>query len=240
MPIRIFPSILLAAIITEVLTGCTTPPGPLETSVSLTIGQDDAFYVPPSLEATAAQFFRPKTGPTKKGSLLVDIDRDTLSPGSKTPYSQTHSMQTRLSGRAELPLGRHISLNGGLTLAKGSSKYLLPTGAGVLIDPITVTFQTTSAELEAGLAWRFNATDRLSARFELGGGGSIARTRTHIASALLDVENTSNSKAGFIYTGVGVRLGQGSPRRPALSLNSRVKYYPRMGVSFQTGVSLEY
>lgn len=240
MLIRIFRSLFSSVLITGVLFGCTAPPDPLKTSVSLTVGQDDAFFIPPSLEATAEQFFRPKTGAAKTGSLFVDIDGDTLSHGSKTPYSQSHSLQTRLSGRAELPLGRHVSLDGGVTLAKGKSKYLLPVGAGVLIDPITIKFQTTSAELEAGFSWRFDATDRLSTRFELGGGGSVARTRTHITSALLDVENTSNSKAGFIYTGVGVRLGQGSPHNPALSLNSRVKYYPRMGVSFQTGVSLEY
>jgi len=233
---RLILSFCIIGLITGLLAGCSPASGPLKTSLSLGIGQADAYYISPALEATAAQFFGPSTG----NGGLVDIDKDTLSSSSSTPYRKTHTYQLRLTGQAELPLGTYLSLTGGLTLAKGRSRYLLPKGAGVLSDPITIRFDTTTAEVETGLAWQFNKIGRLATKLELGGGASFGRTRTAINSALLNVHNTSSSRAGFIYTGIGLRLGKLRAKHPSLNLNTRVKYYPSLGVSMQTGLSLKY
>ena len=161
---RSFPAIISGIAVVGVLASCTLAPKPLKTSLTLDIGQDDTYYIPPALDATAAQFFNVSGGTGN----AIDIDGDTLSSSSDTPYSRTQTQQLRLGARAELPLSPHLSLSGAMTLAKGKSRYLLPNGAGILSDPITIRFDTTTVELETGLIWQTGTHKRINTQVELG------------------------------------------------------------------------
>lgn len=200
------------------------------------------FFIPSALQATAEQFFTPATGPAtgpaRAGGLVADIDEDTLSPDSSTPYSRKRSRQIRLGAQLEQPLGGALSLHAGASLFYGKSRYLLPEGAGILKDPTTIRFASHGIELETGVIRDKRHSQRLSSRFGMGLGGSVTRTRTRINSALLDVENRSSTSAGFIYTDVGLGLHSASSNTDrALQLRTRLKYYPDAGLSLQTGVS---
>lgn len=227
------------------LLGCGAAPPPKH-SFTLGYGQDDMFFIPSALQSTAEQFFTPSPKPAAQsapapptaGGLVVDIDEDTLSPDSDTPYSLKKSRQIRLGAQVEQPLGGALSLHAGATLFYGKSRYLLPEGAGILKDPTTIRFASHGVELETGVIWDKRHSQRVSSRFGMGLGRSMARTRTQINSALLDVENRSSSSAGFIYTDVGLGLHSGSRKTDrALRLRTRLKYYPDAGLSLQSGVS---
>ncbi|WP_069301160.1 hypothetical protein [Neptunicoccus sediminis] len=227
------------------LTACGAAPPPKH-SFTLGYGQDDMFFIPSALQATAEQFFTPTpksvarsaAAPPAAGGLVVDIGEDTLSPDSGTPYSAKKSRQIRLGAQVEQPLGGALSLHAGASLFYGKSRYVLPEGAGILKDPTTIRFTSHGGELETGVIWNKRHSQRLSSRFGMGLGRSVARTRTQINSALLDVENRSSSSAGFIYTDVGLGLHSPSPKTDrALQMRTRLKYYPDRGLSLQSGVS---
>ncbi len=128
--------------------------------------------------------------------------------------------------------------SGSATISRGHSRYLLPQGAGVLVDPITVRFATTGAELEAGLAWQTGT--RIRSRIEIGLGSNLTRSRTQITSAVRDVTNRSTQRTDCVYTSVRLSLRPKQAGHPELRLESRAKYAPDAGVSIQTGLALAY
>ncbi|GGA29109.1 hypothetical protein [Neptunicoccus cionae] len=230
------------------LSGCGTAP-PSKPSFTLGYGQDDMFFIPSALQATAEQFFTPSpktaartaTAPPAADGLVVDIDEDTLSPDSDTPYHRKKSRQIRLGAQVEQPLGGALSLHAGASLFYGKSRYVLPEGAGILKDPTTIRFASHGVELETGVAWRKRHSHFVSSLFGMGFGGTVAQTRTQINSALLNVENRSSTSAGFIYTDVGLGLHNASPKpNRALKLRTRLKYYPDAGLSLQSGIAAEF
>lgn len=234
----------LAALILTLtfLTACTAGKAPPQTSFSVGYGQDDMFFIPTALQATADAFFTPaaSTSTAAAGGGSVDIDKDTLSPNSNTAYQSEHSRQLRLGARLEQPLGGHFSLGAGAALTYGKSRYLLPKGAGILKDPITIRFTSRGLELDTGLIWQKQHSRRVSSRYEMGIGGSVAQTRTQIDSALLDIESRSTHSAGFIYTDIGLGLHPKSDTPPSLRLRTRLKYYPDIGLSLQTSLSTAF
>ena len=131
-----------------------------------------------------------------------------------------------------------MALVGGISLSRGASRYFLPEGAGVLKDPITIRFDTTGLEVDAGLA--VFTGRRIESRVDFGIGGSLTGTRTRINSALLDVTNNSTYLGGFIYTGIQLALRPTRPDQPELQLKARIKYYPDAGVSIRSGLAVAF
>ena len=227
------------------MAACTAGTAPIGHSFSVGYGQDDLFFIPDALQTTADAFFTPApssthAGPPAAGGLAVDIDKDTLSPNSGTPYQTQHSRQLRLGARLEQPLGGNFALGVGAALTYGKSRYLLPEGAGILADPITIRFASQGVELDTGLIWHKQHSRRVSSRYEMGVGGSLTRTRTRIESALLDVDSTATQSAGFIYTDVGLGLHPKSDSLPSVQLRTRLKAYPDIGLSLQTSLSTAF
>lgn len=227
------------------LVACMAGTAPPKHSFSIGYGQDDLFFIPDALQTTADAFFTPApsripAGPPAAGGLAVDIDKDTLSPNSGTPYQTEQSRQLRVGARLEQPLGGNFALGVGAALTYGKSRYLLPEGAGILTDPITIRFASQGIELDTGLIWRKQHSRRVSSRYEMGVGGSLTRTRTQIESALLDVDSTATQSAGFLYTDVGLGLHPKSDSLPSVQLRTRLKAYPNIGLSLQTSLSTAF
>jgi hypothetical protein len=239
----------IAAILTLIgsVTGCSTFDDQLRPEFSVSYSKDDIYNIPSSLDATATQFFsaapsgrviRAGQSASASGGFVVDIDKDTLSADSDTVYAEQASSKLQLRAGVERALGDHAALVGGVSLSRGASRYFLPDGAGVLVDPITINFDTTGIEVDAGLA--VFTGRRIESRFDIGIGGSLTDTRTRITSALLNVTNKSTYSAGFIYTGVQLAVRPANPGQPKLQLNARVKYYPDAGVSVRSAIALAF
>ncbi len=227
--------------------GCSTFDEQLRPEFSVSYSKDDIYNIPSSLDATAAQFFsaapsgraaRATQTASASGGFVVDIDKDTLSANSDTVYTEQASNKLQLRAGVERALGDHVALVGGVSLSRGASRYFLPDGAGVLVDPITINFDTTGLEIDAGLA--LFTGRRVESRFDIGIGGTLTDTRTRITSALLNVTNKNTYSAGFIYTGVQLALRPTNPGQPELQLNARVKYYPDAGVSIRSAIALAF
>lgn len=214
--------------------GCSGP------QVSLELAQNDEFFIPDALETAGRRFFGARRGVAAEGGLLSGIGRDTLSSGSSTAYARTRSRSIGIGAGVQKPLARNLSLVGRTQLSHGHSRYHLPEGAGVLIDPITVRFSGVALDASGGLAVHSDLARAWGLRAELGGGVSAARVRTRIASALLDVTSRSTTRAGYVYLGLGAHLRPEAPGAPVIRLEGRVRYYPAEGVSPQAGIRLEF
>jgi len=222
------------------LAGCDALSIPQDMALSLQVGQDGTQFIAPALEATAEQFFRPGGGSATPGTVLVDIDKNTLSANSKTPYRNVRSRQIALAARLDHPLGKNLSFRGALALTQGNSRFVLPQGAGVLRDPITIRFSTQSVEIETGLVLTVARQAPVETQLEFGIGGKLARTRTHIGSALLNVQNISTSQTGFAFAGISLKLSPEAIADHPARLVSRVKISPTKAVSLQTGLSVDF
>lgn len=238
------PGLLLVGVLA--LAGCGTS--------SLHLSQDDGFYTGPALRSTARAFFQPAPGPNPNlaypnpasgqnhGAMgpLVNINEDTLSDDNDAAYRRVQSYQLRARQRFSQPLGRGLALGAAVQLSQGHSRYELPQGAGVLVDPIAISFDTTALELSTGLGFEPRSRGRLGAQVELGVGGVLFHTRTRISSALLDVRHNATGRLGFGYASFGVTLAPRQGNAPTIALNSRVAYYPQGGVSVRSGLGLDF
>lgn len=227
---------LSALALTAGLAGCSGGHAP---TLTLEAAQTDEFFIPDALETAGRQFFGARRGPAAApGGLLNGIGRDTLTSGSGTPYARTMTRSLALGLAAERPLGRNLSLVGRVQAARGQSRYSLPQGAGVLVDPITVRFSGVALDAGGGLALHTARTRRWGAQAEVGAGVAAARVKTQISSALLDVRSRSTTRAGYVYVGFGARY---TPERgPAVHLGGRVKYYPTEGAAPQAVLRLMF
>ncbi len=217
-----------------ILAGCAQAPPRL----TLEAAQNDEFFVPDALEAAGRRFFASAPRGSDARGLISGIGRDTLSSGSGTVYDQAISQSLALGAVSERPLTPHLSLALRAHVARGRSRYELPEGAGVLVDPITVRFSGVAVDVGAALTVHTKRDRPLSAQAELGAGVSAARVRTEIRSDLLDVRNRTTTHAGYVFVGLGARYE--TEVGVVLHLGGRVKYYPGEGVAPQAAIRLEF
>ena len=203
---------------------------------SVELASDDGFYQAPALNVTAARFF----GPAPDNPLsFVDIDGDTLVPGSSTAYRRLRNEQSALALHLFHPLSPRLHLTGRLSLALGHSRYYLPDGAGILADPITISFAHSTLGAEIGLAYDLIPKTRRT-RIGAGFGGQYAYIHTAITSALLDVQNISPHQDGYVYLSADLRLTGNKKPGPEVILKARLKYYRMSGPVLQAGISLGF
>ena len=236
--------IVMPLILIILVEGCAIYDSPVEREYSLTVTSDDQHYISSALDTAGRRFFQSpaRLKPVKRSqngaSPLIDINEDTLSSAGGVEFSQTHSRKTE----AAVGLKKHLSGKWHATtrarLFAGQSSYHLPQGAGVLTDPIDISFRTRGAGVEAGLL--FETGDRVISAFEIGAGQTYTRSRTHIRSALLDVRSDTSNTSGFVYSAIQVGLRPAKTQKPSLSLRTIAKFYPGEGGSLQTGVVLGF
>lgn len=182
--------------------------------VEAVLGQDRRALADPALRAAAAQFLGDAAGPgrpgdagpgsgTSSGLPRFRIDPDVLGPDSTTPYRLARNRQIALRLGHETALGRGLALDSGIRVGLGHSVYDLPQGMGVLSDPARIGFASLSVMPEVSLVRRI-PLGALEGRLRLGGGWQVARSRTTVRSALLDVRHTGTTRRGTVWLGAGL------------------------------------
>ncbi|GAA6201813.1 hypothetical protein NBRC116599_30390 [Aquicoccus sp. SU-CL01552] len=165
---------------------------------------------------------------------VLNIDKDTLSSTSGVAYRRTKNAKLQASVSLEKPVSRHVSLHGRGSIFTGKSRYVLPEGVGILVDPMTISFNTTGVEVEAGVS--YHAGRKVKSVIELGGGRTFTDTRTTLKSALISLSSKSSDQSDYVYTAIQVGLAVGPARDTTLGLRTIAKYYPNLGGSVQTGL----
>lgn len=185
-------------------------------SLSVVLGPGDGSYVPAALEATAAAFLGPGggsgassgSGSAAGGLPRIRLDRDTLSPGKGTLYTEPRNQSLGLRAEATRPLWHGLQGYGAMSLGAVRHDYRLPQGLGPLTDPITVAFRTVYATPEIGVRYDFaiGGLPGVAGRLSAGTGIALGHTRTHLRSALLDVRSTTTTTQPFVSLGAGLVL----------------------------------
>lgn len=204
----------LSVVIVAVAAGCSPcMTGQCRTSMSLGSSADG--QVPGALEATADQFLgephlRPDPVPAASSARTgtIRLSRDTLSPDSDTPHHKSLGRQLSLRNEVSTELAPGLRGVASLTAGLAQSRYHLPDGLGVLADPTTIGFSSVSVDPALGLVWTPGLDLPSGGQLHLGiaAGREVARIRTTVRSALLDVTNYSTQSQGYVEFGLGLEL----------------------------------
>ena len=179
------------------------------TQVSL--GPASEHLVPHALRETERAFFEgsapvvrahtelaAQAGPQREEqAALVSED---LFDFDETPYELGDAIALRISRRWQ----RRLSGPAVLWLEAGGSatrlRYRLPEGLGILRDPIDLRINTLKGDMAFGLALE-GGPRTFKGRLHLGAGASVARVRTSVTSALLDVHHSTFLTEPFVTVG---------------------------------------
>ncbi|ARE41525.1 hypothetical protein RGUI_3384 [Rhodovulum sp. P5] len=183
------------------------------------IGHDRQEYTLSALEATALQFLGPfAPGGGSGGGGGAGLGVDDLAPDSDTPYDLTKDRLLGIALVAKYPLSNRVSALADVDLSYGQSRYNLPEGIGVFVDPTVIEFNTFALTPEIGVAARLWETGAIRVDGEMALCRQYAKTRTKVSSALLDIKNVSYPEIGCTRLGLDVS----SPRLPGkLRVNIR-------------------
>ncbi|NOX72174.1 MAG: hypothetical protein GXP03_00630 [Alphaproteobacteria bacterium] len=205
--------------------------------MSLMVSSDDPYYISSALTATSNQFFggAPPSTPTS----FVDIDGDTLSPTGSTPFEAKYSHRIGVSGTVTIPLRGAIQAVGRITISSGQSRFYLPNGVGILVDPINIGFDHQSLRAELGLSFALSETRFGTTRLEGGAGGVVSRISTKVTSALLNVQNNSFSGDGYLFAGIEFQP-PANWFTSTIILKTRVRVYRASGFTIQSGIQFDF
>jgi hypothetical protein len=223
-----------------VLTACAPPAQKSALHWSLVHQAHDFFYAEDGLTKTIDAF----VGPENDGSNPVgEVPRDVLSDDSTSGVAFKKSF-SRLQGvklRLQHPLTNRLSLTSGAMVGVGRAKFILPDGAGILVEPITIRFTTLSGEVQTGLLYEIPTGQRVTSRFTGAVGVRGAVTRTGITSPVLAVKQTSKTATPFAALGLAVTYRPSTRQNGnKLVLDTEVRSYKGVGLTFRSGVSLEF
>jgi len=226
----------------SVVSGCSLQPRPVRIDYAVSALQDDMHIIPSSLDTAGSRFLSGSGGVgaatappgASAPTGFLNIDKDTLSSTSGVAYQQTKSTKLQAGVSLEKPVSRHFSVHGRGSVSTGKSRYFLPEGVGILVDPMTISFNTTGIEVEAGVS--YHAGRKVKSVIELGGGRTFTDTRTTLNSALISLLSKSSDQSDYVYTAIQVGLAVGRARDTTLALRTIAKYYPDLGGSVQTGL----
>ena len=222
------------------LAACTSPIHKGEYHWSLVHQGHDFFYAEDALTKTVDAF----VGPDDDGSNPVgEIPKDILSDDSTSgvPFKKSFSRLHGIKLRLQYPLTTRLSLTSGAMVGVGRAKFVLPDGAGILVEPITIRFATLSGEVQTGLLYEIPAGPRVTSRFLGAFGVRGAITRTGITSPVIAVKHTSKTATPFAALGVAVTYRPSKHQNGSkLVLDSEVRHYQGVGLTFRSGLSLEF
>lgn len=137
---------------------------------------------------------------------------------------------------------RHVTAEVSATAGRTHSQYSLPRGAGILTDPIRITFASNILDLETAMTWNVIARWRYTPRLRIAGGVRLARTKTQLNSALLRVRNSSTHKDPYMSLGLQqpLPLPYADQHRGKLLLDAQVRGYDKDRFAYQLGLILRF
>lgn len=199
------------------LAGCDVS-APPRYDTALSLGESRDGQIIGALEATSAQFFgaaarRVAPKPGSGGAAAVTLDPGLLEPDSGTPHQQTRSRRLGLRGAAHLPVLPELAAVAALTVSAAQSRYRLPQGLGVAIDPAEIGFTMVTLDPSLGVVWTHPVGIAPGGRVQMGlsAGYEVSRIRTRLRSALLDVTNYSTQGSGYLELSLGAGFVPSNP-----------------------------
>lgn len=240
MRLGLVPLLVIAALV-----GGCGPCASVHCRTSLSLGSSADGQIPGALEATADQFLgeagaAPEPAPGTARAGTIRLDRDTLSPDSDTPHHKSLGRQIALRNEASTTLMPGVQGVASLTLAAAQSRYHLPEGLGVLSDPTTIGFASVSVDPAIGLVWTpaLDLPARGQLHLGLAAGREVARFRTTVRSALLDVTSYSMQSQGYLELAVGLALPPPRPGDVGVDMTVTGRRYGRDAVVIGGAVQL--
>ncbi|MEO1551246.1 MAG: hypothetical protein AAFR93_12585 [Pseudomonadota bacterium] len=214
-----------------ILGGCT--------GTHVTLGTASEHQVPLALRETERAFFRgsaPATQAVLAATATVArgeaaaLTSDDLFDFDATPYERGDAIALTIARRWDQPMGGPAVLWAEVGGNAARLRYRLPEGLGILKDPIDLRINALGGTASFGLAVE-GGGDPVQGRLHFGAGVSVARVRTSVTSALLDVHDTSFVSEPFVTMGGEVSLGKGR-------LFAHLREYRDTGYSVVTGFGL--
>lgn len=237
--------VLALLLVVAFLPGGCGPCAQVQCSGSLSLGNSPDGQIPGALEATADQFLgegiaAPKTEPEPERAGTIRLGRDTLSPDSDTPHEKTLSRRIAWRNEVSTELLPEVRGVASLTTAVAQSRYHLPEGLGVLADPTEIGFTAISVDPALGLVWtpRLDLPEGAQLQVGVAAGREVARMRTTVRSALLDVTNYSTQTQGYVELGLGLALPPPHPGDVGVALALTGRRYGRDAVVLGGAVRL--
>jgi hypothetical protein len=230
------------------LAGCDTGSVTLS-HVALRASPDETVFTIPALDATVQQFVGPKAATSTSSSIpaqktntfaVSGISGASLSPDSSTSYKRHKNGRVFAEAGLRYPLGAGFQLAGRMTAGQGYSRYELPDGAGILKDPIDITFKTRFATAETGLVWEHALLDQTKIVLGAGAGLRLTRTKTAITSPLLRVYNTSYQNDPYVALRAGVLMQPNPASKTQVQLDLEALAYPGKTVTLGGVLGLRY
>lgn len=187
------------------LAACTQFPTAENTQISLSYQTDDIAYVETVTTETIDAFVNGQ-GPAP----IQQIPPDFLSPaqGPRISYKIQKAKQVGIRIRTRQPISRKADLFGVVSLAAGESQFLLPNGAGILVQPIRLRYKHISIDANTGIRYYFWSTHKSSFSVEAAAGARLIKVDTTISSPVLFARHNSVLLSPYISTGVQFGFGQ--------------------------------
>lgn len=211
-----------------------------------TLALQDQSHIFDALDSAVERFTGPGQGGGGSGGGLGG--GGSLGSGS-IPYSLRYSREGAIGVVTEGPVRLFAAAPGDpalswqlrTTLGAGSARWLLPEGAGIFVDPITVRSTTTHAEADLRLVQSFALLRRLPGdlRLDLSGGGGLRRTHSDLAldSALIRVRDTTRETRPYLAASAALGWGPKTTRHDA-ALRLEIRRYRDTPVLAQVSLDL--
>jgi hypothetical protein len=206
----------------------------------------DVSRVDLALEDTVQSFLGPNGQPSPGGTgfLVSQIPADVITndeSGTAINRDRTRSISAAVARTSRI--GRRSTLTHSLSFTHANSRYLLPQGAGILTDPMVISFSTNAVEAESELAWSVIGARRYSPRLTVGAGAVLMQSLTRIDSALLAVPHRRLHHDFYGTLGIQQPLWSPKARPPGtgtVSLHAKARIYSHDRAAYIVGTSIGF
>ena len=200
---------------------------------------DDMFYFQNATAKAVDSFFEPSL---KDGTPTLDLGLTEISGNNvNVPVMWLYRHQAGITIRRTKSLSPRISLTTGGAISISETALLLPNGAGILIEPISLHYSSLIGEAQAELLHDFPISTRISA-----GVFTIIGIKAAISTARIDSPIVAIRQHSFFanpFTGVGAEISV-SPRNSdtdgALVFGAELRQYNNVGRTLSAGISVTF
>jgi len=199
---------------------------------------DDLFYANDATRKTVDLFFgTPTDGPPTSGVASSFFD------SKNTVINRVSGYQIGIKSRLESPLTPSLSWAVSGAASVGETTLLLPEGTGILVEPITIRFNSLQAESRIGLRQYLPMAERMVAVVSANIGIKAATSTTLIKSPVIAIHNTTSFADPFIGAEMEIEFSVSPENYTAestLSFGVELRYYRTTGNTLSAGIGLKF